>query len=256
MSTFLHVGCGPGRKGPMTPGFDSPEWSEIRLDIDASVSPDLIGTMTDLSAVKTGSMEAVFSSHNIEHLYPHEVPVALSEFKRVLTDDGFVVITCPDLVSVAHFITERGLGETAYMSSMGPITPLDILYGHQGAMRAGNLYMAHRGGFTAQTLLDTLQRAGFGKITVVGRRSQFVLWAVATKARCDDATLSALAQRHIPGFVGQISTAPAPAPASAPAVAEATAPAPAAVDATASTQSVQPVKTPPAPNHQKRKKRR
>ena len=260
MKTFLHVGCGPGRKGPMTPGFDSPEWSEIRLDIDPSVSPDLVGTMTDLSAVKTGSMEAVFSSHNIEHLYPHEVPVALSEFKRVLTDDGFVVITCPDLVSVAHCITERGLSETAYMSPMGPITPLDILYGHQGSMRAGNLYMAHRCGFTAQTLLDTLQRAGFGKITVVGRRSQFVLWAVATKSRCDDATLSTLAQRHIPGFAGQISTTPTAAPtpdiASVPAAAEPTATAPAAVDAMAGAQNMQTVRSAPAPGHQKKKKRR
>ena len=260
MKTFLHVGCGPGRKGPMTPGFDSPEWSEIRLDIDPSVSPDLVGTMTDLSAVKTGSMEAVFSSHNIEHLYPHEVPVALSEFKRVLTDDGFVVITCPDLVSVAHCIIERGLSETAYMSPLGPITPLDILYGLQNDIRAGNLYMAHRCGFTAKTLMHTLQRAGFGKITVVGRRSQFVLWAVATKSRCDDATLSTLAQRHIPGFAGQISTtptaAPTPAIASVPAAAEPTATAPAAVDAMAGAQNMQTVRSAPAPGHQKKKKRR
>ena len=195
----------------MTPGFDGPEWSEIRLDIDASVSPDVIGAMTDMSAVKTGSVNAVFSSHNIEHLYPHEVPIALGEFKRVLTDDGYVVITCPDLLSVAQFIAERGLGETAYVSSMGPITPLDMLYGHQGAMGAGNLYMSHRCGFTAQTLLGTLQRAGFGKITVVGRKSQFVLWAVASKALCDDATITALAQKHIPNFPGQSSPAQGPA---------------------------------------------
>ena len=101
MRTFLHVGCGHDRKGPMTPGFDDPDWSEIRLDIDPSVSPDLVGAMTDMSAVKTGTMEAVFSSHNIEHLYPHEVPIALGEFRRVLTANGHVVITCPDLLSIA-----------------------------------------------------------------------------------------------------------------------------------------------------------
>jgi len=195
----------------MTPGFDGPEWSEIRLDIDASVSPDVIGAMTDMSVVNTGSVNAVFSSHNIEHLYPHEVPIALGEFKRVLADNGYVVITCPDLLSVAQFIAGRGLGETAYVSSMGPITPLDMLYGHQGSMGAGNLYMSHRCGFTAQTLLETLQRAGFGKITVVGRKSQFVLWAVASKAVCDDATITALAQKHIPNFPRQSSPAQTPA---------------------------------------------
>ena len=55
--------------------------------------------MTDMSAVETGSMDALFSSHNVEHLYPHEVPVAFVEFHRVLNDDGFAIITGPDLQS-------------------------------------------------------------------------------------------------------------------------------------------------------------
>ena len=207
MRTFLHVGCGPGRKGPKTPGFDEPGWNEIRLDIDPSVSPDLIGTITDLSAVEPGSVDAVYSSHNIEHLYPHEVPLALAEFKRVLSAEGFVSITCPDLLAVAQFIATRGLGETAYVSGMGPITPVDILFGHRESMRKGNLYMAHRTGFSAKTLLEALQEAGFGKIAVVSRPSQFVLWAVATKAGCDDETITELARRHIPGFTGEVRSA-------------------------------------------------
>ena len=85
---FLHVGCGPKRKAATTRGFDSDQWREIRFDIDPSVAPDIIGTMTDMSTVATASVDAVFSSHNIEHLYPHEVPVALAEFLRVLKDGG------------------------------------------------------------------------------------------------------------------------------------------------------------------------
>ena len=98
MPTFLHVGCGHNRKNKTTPGFAQPEWNEIRLDIDATVTPDIIGTMTDMSAVTSASVQAIYSSHNIEHLYPHEVPVALAEFLRVLTPDGFAVITCPDIL--------------------------------------------------------------------------------------------------------------------------------------------------------------
>ena len=82
MKTFLHVGCGPKRKDRTTAGFA--DWNELRFDIDESVQPDLVGTMTDMSSVSTESVDAVLSSHNIEHLYPHEVPVALSEFLRVL----------------------------------------------------------------------------------------------------------------------------------------------------------------------------
>lgn len=217
MPRFLHVGCGPDSKGPKTPGFEGPEWSEVRFDINPSVSPDLIGTMTDMSAVKTGSMDAIFSSHNIEHLYPHEVPIALEEFKRVLTPDGFVAITCPDILSIAQFIAARGLGDTAYMSTMGPITPLDMLYGHQSSIRDGKHYMAHRCGFTAQTLQQTLQRAGFGKICAVWRPSQFVLWAIATKANCSNETITTLARRHIPDFARQLDAAPPAAEALAPA---------------------------------------
>jgi len=210
MRTFLHVGCGPGSKGSRTPGFEGADWAEIRLDIDPSVSPDMIGTITDLSAVKSGSMDAVFSSHNIEHIYTHEVPIALAEFRRVLADDGFVALTCPDLLSVTNFVAKNGLGATAYVSPMGPITPLDILFGHGDSMRRGNLYMAHRTGFSAQTLLEALYAAGFGKIIVVSNPGQFVLWAVAMKSICDDATIREVAERHIPGFIAAEHLAPNP----------------------------------------------
>ena len=55
MKTFLHVGCGPKRKNQTTRGFNTADWTELRLDIDASVAPDIIGTMTDMSAVADAS---------------------------------------------------------------------------------------------------------------------------------------------------------------------------------------------------------
>ncbi|MDU7589974.1 MAG: methyltransferase domain-containing protein, partial [Acidovorax sp.] len=88
MNTFLHIGCGPKRKDKTTRGFNTDAWTELRFDIDESVNPDLVGTMTDMSAVADASVDAIFSSHNIEHLYPHEVPKAFQEFLRVLKPDG------------------------------------------------------------------------------------------------------------------------------------------------------------------------
>jgi predicted SAM-dependent methyltransferase len=197
MSTFLHVGCGPKRKDRTTRGFNTDEWSEKRLDIDPSVAPDIIGTMTDMSAVEAGSVSAIFSSHNIEHLYPHEVPVALAEFHRVLDDTGFVVITCPDLQSVAALIAEDKLTEPAYVSPAGPIAPLDILYGHRPAMAAGNLYMAHRCGFTQKVLRGTLQAAGFAHVATMSRAAPaFDLWALASKSERSEDDMRALAQLH------------------------------------------------------------
>lgn len=197
---FLHIGCGPKRKDRTTKGFNTPEWQEIRLDIDASVDPDVIGTMTEISAVTSESVDAVYSSHNIEHLYPHEVPLALAEFLRVLKPDGFFVVTCPDLQSVCALIAEDKLTEAAYTSPAGPIAPLDILYGYRPSMSNGNLYMAHRCGFTQKVLSGTLQACGFKSVATIarGRAPFFDLWAVASKSERSESQMRELAALHFP----------------------------------------------------------
>ena len=195
MKTFLHVGCGHKRKERTTAGFA--DWSELRFDIDESVQPDLVGTMTDMSSVLSESVDAVFSSHNIEHLYPHEVPVALSEFLRVLKPDGFAVITCPDLQAVCALIAEDKLTEPAYTSPAGPIAPLDILYGLRTSMARGNLYMAHRCGFTQRVLTGTLQAAGFASVAAMSRKGPyFDLWALASKSARSADEMKQLAQTY------------------------------------------------------------
>ncbi|MFN5615278.1 MAG: class I SAM-dependent methyltransferase [Brevundimonas sp.] len=136
--------------------------------------------MTDMSAVEAGSMDAVWSSHNIEHLFRHEVPIALGEFRRVLKPDGRIVITCPDLQSVAKLVAEGNLEGVAYTAPAGPITPLDILYGYGRSIANGNVYMAHRTGFTRKTLAATAKRAGFERIQCK-QGDNFDLWMVAYK---------------------------------------------------------------------------
>ena len=194
---LLHIGCGPKRKEHTLAAFQADHWQEVRFDIDESVGPDIIGTMTDMSAVDTGSMDALFSSHNVEHLYPHEVPVAFAEFFRVLNDDGFAIITCPDLQSVAALIAEEKLLEAAYVSPAGPITPLDILFGHRVSMERGNLYMAHHVGFTQKVLAGTLRAAGFGAVATMRRPEKFDLWAFAMKRAVADRELRQLAARFL-----------------------------------------------------------
>jgi len=195
MKTFLHVGCGPKRKDRTTAAFA--QWNELRFDIDESVEPDLVGTMTDMSSVASESVDAVFSSHNIEHLYPHEVPLALREFLRVLKPNGIAVITCPDLQSVCALVAQDKLLEPAYSSPAGPIAPLDILYGLRSSMAQGNLYMAHRCGFTQKVLRGTLQALGFKSVATMARGyPYFDLWAIACKEALSDEALTAQAQIH------------------------------------------------------------
>ena len=199
MPGFLHVGCGMKRKDRTTHGFNEPGWQEFRLDIDPAVEPDIVGTMTNMAAVSDSSMDALYSSHNIEHLYPYEVSLALREFKRVLKPNGFAVITCPDLQAVAELIVQDKLTDTAYQSPAGAITPLDILYGHRPALAAGNHFMAHRTGFTLRSLMTELREAGFASL--IGRRQAspaFALWLIATKTKQAESMLRTLAAAHFP----------------------------------------------------------
>jgi len=175
----LHVGCGPKNPETLHPMFHDPVWRELRLDINPGVNPDIVASITEMAIVRSDSVDAVWSSHNIEHLYPHEVPLALREFYRVLKPGGFLLITMPDLQEVAKLIAQDKMEETAYESPAGPIAPIDILYGFRPSMAQGNIFMAHHTGFTATSLKRYLARAGFsqGKVWQEG----FSLWAIMKK---------------------------------------------------------------------------
>ena len=125
---FLHVGCGQAKKENTTQVLKEDSWDEVRLDIDPSVKPDIVGDILDLNVIDDNSYDAVFSSHNIEHVFMHEVKIALSEFKRVLKDDGFLLLCCPDISKACEMIASGKVGEKLYDSPAGPIFPLELLY--------------------------------------------------------------------------------------------------------------------------------
>ena len=176
MKTVLHVGCGPENPEKLPAVFRSLEWREVRLDIDPDVAPEIIGSITDLSMIDSGSVDAIWSSHNVEHLYAHEVPIALREFRRVLKADGFALILVPDIEKAARLIAEGKLEEPAYMSPAGPITPLDTVYGLGRAIAEGNHFMAHRTGFSPNRLGRLLVEAGFVQVLI--QRDDFDLTAL------------------------------------------------------------------------------
>jgi ubiquinone/menaquinone biosynthesis C-methylase UbiE len=173
----LHVGCGPYNPEALPAELRTEEWQEIRLDINPNVNPDILGTITDLSGVEDSSVDAVYSSHNLEHIYTYEVPVALAEFKRVLKPQGKAIITLPDIQAVAEEVAQGHLENPLYVSPAGPIAAIDILYGLGTDLARGNYYMAHKTAFTAETLKEKLLEAGFSQAEV--KRDWLNLWAFA-----------------------------------------------------------------------------
>ena len=187
MKKVLHVGCGRKSIADMPLGFQEGNWQEVRFDINKNVKPDIVGTITDMASVEDSSVDALFSSHNIEHVFPHEVIGVLKEFRRVIVDDGFVVVTCPDIQEACRVVSEGGgkLIKPLYDSPSGPIRPIDILYGHIAAVAKGETHMAHKTGFDLHTLANSFKAAGFSLYTGYRDLKTFELWMIGFKAPVD-----------------------------------------------------------------------
>lgn len=105
--------------------------------------------MTELGDI--GPFDTVYSSHSLEHLYPHEVPVALREFNRVLRPGGIVVVMVPDL---------EGVPATDEVLPGSRLTGLHLYYG-DARFIPEHPHMAHHSGFVESTLRAAMEAAGF-----------------------------------------------------------------------------------------------
>jgi SAM-dependent methyltransferase len=177
MKIVLNIGCGP--LGGLGAQFSGPDWHEVRLDINPEVAPDIVCSITDMDPVAAKSVDAIWSSHNLEHLERHQVPLALAECWRVLRPGGMLVVATPDLQRIAELVAADPLEDAAYVAPSGPITPLDMIYGHTPSLAQGNRYMAHRCGFTPRTLHRLLTEAGFVQVAVAPGGNLFELSATA-----------------------------------------------------------------------------
>lgn len=110
--------------------------------------------------------DAVLCAHNLEHFSAEDVPTVLAGFRRVLKPGGFVEIHVPDGDEIQRLIDDIGLDGVAYESPAGPITPNDMLHGHQASIAAGMPYMAHHVTFDETTLRAALSDAGFENIEI------------------------------------------------------------------------------------------
>ena len=171
----LNAGCG-APDGAALPGYFQ-DWKHLRVDINPLAEPDLVASISDLSAIPDGTIDAIWSTHCMEHLFAHEVPLALAEFRRVLAITGFACIIVPDLQAIAEWISSDRLHETIYESAAGPVTAHDMVWGFGPAIAQGEVAMAHRCGFTPTLFLQRLNDAGFPEI-VLRRRSNLELGAL------------------------------------------------------------------------------
>jgi SAM-dependent methyltransferase len=204
---FLNAGSGPPVRA-MHAAFDPVLWTEVRIDIDPSTTPDLIGSIADMQGVvEDASFDAVWCSHCIEHLHDHEVLPALREFKRILNDEGFAILGCPNFEAVARIAVSEDIESVAYLSPAGPVRLLDMVFGHSPSIKDGSVHMAHRTGFTVDRLGRLAAKAGFEARVLEGEN--YDLWAALTMPKSDHAAIAYLLQdSHIAALLFERSLPP------------------------------------------------
>jgi hypothetical protein len=195
---ILHVGSGSKAPARLHEFFRRSTWNEVRCDIDPENKPDIVASITDLrSSVEDASYDAIWASHILEHLSRHEVPQALGEFVRILSPSGFALMRSPDIEAVAQFILEGRIADVIYTSPAGPITPLDMIYGHGAAIAQQKHAMRHGTAFTQELLGNDLLDAGFSEVRTT-RTKTYEVWAVAFMPEADiEGILIELAQTGI-----------------------------------------------------------
>lgn len=166
--SVLIAGSGAGRMKE----WESAGYKPTYLDIEPKTNPDIVASMTDMGEI--GLYDIIFCSHALEHLYPHEVNLALSEFRRVLRVGGIAIILVPDLEGVEptnDVLPDYHLGPT--------VTGLHLYYGDHTKIQEFP-YMAHHCGFVSKTLEYALKSAGFGAFSIE-RHSSYNLLGIGVK---------------------------------------------------------------------------
>ncbi len=168
-------------------------WTQVWLDIDPAVNPDVLCDARELLSLTGNTYDAIYCSHNLEHYYRHDVKKVLAGFYHVLKKDGFVHIRVPDMAAVMRAFVENDMdiNDVLYESPAGPIAIQDVMYGWGKEIeRSGNDFFAHKTGFTETSLIATLIDASFYQ--VYSGTGNFEVVAFAFKDEPSPAELAAI----------------------------------------------------------------
>jgi SAM-dependent methyltransferase len=171
------------------------EWRHLLLDIDDGPDVDIALDARELASTIPESFDAIYCSHNLEHYYKHDVVKVLTGFLHVLKPNGFAEILVPDVRAVMTQFVNSGMeiDDELYRSTSGPISIHDVVYGWGKQIESSGVdFYAHKTGFTAKSLLNTLTGAGFKFVWIAEHAGRYEVSALAFKENPSPAQCSLL----------------------------------------------------------------
>ncbi len=154
-NSLRHLHIGGKQKRPGWEIFDAMEREEV----------DHVGDAADLSRFADGTFHRLYASHVLEHFpYLRQLVPTLTEWQRVLSPDGQMLISVPDMDILCRLFLDK-----ENLSSDERYHVMRIMFGGQS-----NRYDFHYAGLNMEILAKCAQEAG---LTVVKRVQSFGLFA-------------------------------------------------------------------------------
>lgn len=162
----LHIGWMSTYEGGLAAQFPPAEWRELRFDVDPRIKPDFTGSPEQLIGIDDGSVDVVFIPQMLQRFPLAAAPRILSEAQRVLKDEGRLMLSVPNAQIAAVYLANNLPFQTLYESKLGPITPMDLLYGLRSGIAQGERHFLHCSGFTYEQLGLLMRDQGFTNIVI------------------------------------------------------------------------------------------
>ncbi len=151
---------GSGLRGEMVDDSFKETFDFHTIDIEPKVKPHTVGDIRDLP-FSDESFDSVLCHHVLEHVPVFDVWKSIQNMYRVLKPGGELFVSVPNMSYACEWVLSGKALETMYCIKLSdekgtsaPITPMDMLFGWGIAIKSGQPNMAHRYGFTRESIFQ------------------------------------------------------------------------------------------------------
>lgn len=136
------------------------------VNVDTTDGMDLRADLRDLSAIASGSADAIAAIHTLEHFYAWEAEDLLREWMRVLKPGGKMILELPCLDKIFMYIADC-IRDKKEMLQFMTILPL------YGDPKHKDPLMMHKWSYFTSDLVALLQKIGMREIKIMSPRYHF-----------------------------------------------------------------------------------